>query len=110
MKTEFKARPVYLSRQDAIKSHFLTCFIALLVYRILENKLDNKYTVSQIVETLRNMNVLDVEGLGYMPAYTRSDITDSLHSLVNYRLDNQIIKKAKMKSIIHESKKKDTLR
>ncbi len=110
MKTEFKARPVYLSRQDAIKSHFLTCFIALLVYRILENKLDNKYTVSQIVEALRNMNLLDVEGLGYMPAYTRNDITDSLHSLVNYRLDNQIIKKAKMKSIIHESKKKDTLR
>ena len=110
MKTEFKARPVYLSRQDAIKSHFLTCFMALLVYRLLENKLDNKYTVSQIVETLRNMNVLDMEGLGYIPAYTRSDITDSLHDLVNYRLDNQIIKKAKMKSIIHESKKKDTLR
>lgn len=110
MKTEFKARPVYLSRQDAIKSHFLTCFIALLVYRLLEDKLENKYTVNQIVDTLRDMNLLDVEGLGYMPAFKRSDVTDSLHDLVTYRLDNQIIKKAKMKSIIHESKIKDTLR
>jgi transposase len=50
MKTEFKARPVYLQDDDRIKAHFLTCFIALFVYRILEKKLPDDFTTPQIVE------------------------------------------------------------
>ena len=49
MKTDFEARPVYLNRQDRILAHFITCFIALIVYRYVEKKLDNKYTIDQIV-------------------------------------------------------------
>ena len=48
MKSEFEARPVYVQRDDRIKAHFLTCYISLLVYRLLEKKLDEKYTCSQI--------------------------------------------------------------
>ena len=48
MKTDFEARPVYLNRQDRILAHFITCFIALIVYRYVEKKLDNKYTIDQI--------------------------------------------------------------
>ena len=55
MKSEFKARPVYLSRDDRIQAHFLICFIALLIHRILEKKLEEKYTAEEIIETLRNM-------------------------------------------------------
>lgn len=63
MKTEFEARPVYLQREDRIKAHFLICFISLLVYRLLEEKLDKKYSVEQIIHTLREMNVCEIEGM-----------------------------------------------
>ena len=106
MKTEFQARPIYLQREERIKAHFLICFLALLVYRILEKKLDNKYTVEQIVDTLRGMNVLEVEAHGYIPTYTRTELTDELHELFGFRTDTQIIKKAKMRNIIKNSKKK----
>lgn len=53
MKSEFEARPVYLKRDDRIKAHFTTCFIALLIYRILERKLDSQFTCDEIISTLR---------------------------------------------------------
>ncbi len=64
MKSNFLARPVNLSREDRIKSHFMICFISLLIYRLLEKKLNNKYTTSQILQTLKNMNVLEHKGYG----------------------------------------------
>ena len=104
MKTEFEARPVYLQREDRIRSHFLICFLALLVYRILEQKLGNKYTAEQTLHELRRMNVCELDGYGYIPAYTRTDFTDSLHNVFGFRTDYQIIKKSKMRNIIHNTK------
>ena len=105
MKTDFSARPVFVSCEDCIKAHFLICFIALLVYRLLENKLEKKYTCEQILSTLRNMRVVDIEGHGYIPAYTRTDLTDLLHDTFGFHTDTQIIKKKKMRSIIKQTKK-----
>lgn len=104
MKTEFKARPVYVQREDRIKAHFLICFLALLVYRILEYKLGNKYTVETILDTLNDMEMNKLEGYGYIPVYTRTDLTDELHKLFGFQTDNEIIKIAKMKNIIHQTK------
>ena len=53
MKTEFQARPVYLSREDRIQAHFLICYLSLMIYRILEKKLKEKYTAEKIITTLR---------------------------------------------------------
>lgn len=106
MKTEFEARPIYLQKEDRIKAHFLICFLALLIYRLLETKLKNKYTVKEITETLRNMGVYEIDGYGYIPTYTRTDLTDELHELFDFRTDTKIIKKSKMKSIIKQSKKR----
>ena len=78
MKSEFKARPVYLSREDRILAHFTTCFLSLVIYRFLEKRLEEKYTCNEIIETLRDMNLNKVNEIGYIPAYTRTDITDSL--------------------------------
>ena len=58
MKSDFEARPVYVKRQDRILAHFITCFIALIVYRYLEKKLGNKYTITEILSTLQKMEVL----------------------------------------------------
>ena len=63
MKSDFDAGTVHLSREDRIKAHFLTCFISLLIYRILEKKLGYKYTTSQILEALRDMSVLELKGM-----------------------------------------------
>lgn len=104
MKTDFEARPVYLSREDRIKAHFLTCYLALLIYRILEKKLGEKYTSTQIIDTLRSMNLLALEGTGYQPAYKRTDITDDLHNTFGFRTDYQILKKAAVRSIIRQTK------
>ena len=90
MKSDFLARPVNLSREDRIKSHFLTCFISLFLYRLLEKKLDYKYTTSQILNTLKNMNILESKGDGYIPIYTRTDLTDELHNIFNFRTDYEI--------------------
>ena len=90
MKHDFLARPIELSRKDRIKAHFMTCFISLLIYRILEKKLDYKYTTSQILSTLKNMNAFESVGDGYFPTYTRTDITDDLHELFGFRTDYEI--------------------
>ena len=106
MKTEFRSRPVYVSTEKAIKAHFLTCFIALLVYRILENQLNNKYTVTEIVNTLSEMKLTDIGEMGYIPSYTRTALTDALHENAEFRTDTQIVKKSKLRSIIKSTKDK----
>lgn len=90
MKSDFLARPVSLSREDRIKAHFMICFISLFIYRILEKKLDYKYTTSQILNTLRTMKVLESKGDGYIPEYIRTDLTDDLHELFGFRTDYEI--------------------
>lgn len=106
LKSDFDARPVYLRDDDRIKAHFLICFMALLFFRILENKLEYKYTAGQIVGTMKKMNLTLLERYGYIPSYTRTDITDDLHKLFGFRTDYQITKKQKMRNIIHQTKDK----
>lgn len=101
MKTDFLARPVNLSRKDRIKSHFLTCFMALLIYRILEKKLDYKYTTTQILDTLRKMTMLEQKGLGFEPEYERTNLTDDLHNLFNFNTDMEIVNYKKMQKILN---------
>lgn len=104
MKSEFKARPVYLKRDDRIKAHFLTCFIALLVYRLMEKKLDDKYTCDEIIKTLRDMELTRVSDQGYTPHYKRTDITDALHEMAGFRTDYQLTTEKSMKGICRRSK------
>lgn len=104
MKSEFKARPVFLSTENHIKAHFITCFISLVMYRLLENKLENDYSCSQIIENLQNMNFLEANGEGYIPTYTRNDFTDDLHESFGFRTDYQIINHKEMKKIIKKTK------
>lgn len=101
MKSDFVARPINLSREDRIKAHFMTCFISLFIYRLLEKRLNYKYTTSQILSTLRNMTMVEQKGLGFEPIYERTDITDSLHELFNFNTDLEIINYKKMKKILN---------
>ena len=108
MKTEFEARPVFLQRDDRIKAHFLTCFLALVLYKYLEKKINkgrDKFSVGDIIGTLTDMNFLSVAGEGYIPTYTRTDITNALNGTADFRTDTQIVAKQRMKKIISETKK-----
>ena len=100
MKSDFVARPINLSREDRIKAHFMTCFISLFIYRLLEKKLNYKYTTSQILSTLKNMTMVEQKGLGFEPIYERTNITDSLHELFNFNTDLELINYKKMKKIL----------
>lgn len=104
MKTDFKARPVYVQKEDSIEAHFLTCFISLIIYRLLADKLGNRYTVNETIKTLRNMEVVDINYNGYIPAYKRTTLTDELHEKYGFRTDYEIIGKKKMRNIIKNTK------
>ncbi len=113
MKTEFKARPVYLSRADRIRGHFLTCFIALLVYRLMDERLDHKFTCEKLLSTLRGMDMLELSGEGWVPAYTRDDVTDALHDAFGFHTDYEIVTNRQMGKVLtaaHSSKVKSTKR
>ncbi|MEY8463806.1 IS1634 family transposase [Streptococcus merionis] len=106
MKTDFEARPVYLTREDCIKAHFLTCFLSLLHFRLLKRSLKDAYTTEQLLQTLRNIKFADVEEQGFMPVYERQKITDDLHETCGFRTDYQFITKRKMKGIQKKSKRR----
>lgn len=104
MKTDFSARPVYLQDENRIKAHFLICFLALMIYRFLEKKLDSKYTCEELLDTLKAMNFVEVQEQGFIPTYKREPITDALHEACGFRTDYQFITKSKMKTIQKQSK------
>ena len=105
MKSEFKARPVYLTRDDRIEAHFTTCFLSLVLYRYMEKRLDYHFTCREIVQGLRDMNFYEIPGDGYIPTYTRTDFTDALHDAFAFRTDYQIIKSNQMKNIFKGTQK-----
>ncbi len=109
LKTDFGARPVYVRRDDRIKAHFLTCFLSLLIYKYLErkvNRANRHFTTGEITDTLRGMDFLSVSGEGYIPTYTRTDLTNNLHGSAGFRTDLQIVTRKMMRGIIAQTKKR----
>ena len=96
---------LHLSNDERIKAHFLICFLALTIYRILEVKLGNKYTVSEITKTLREMNMLKTKQNDYIPAFNRTQISDDIFEVFEYRLDYEIITEKNMKKILKATTK-----
>jgi transposase len=105
MKTDFEARPVYVRREDRIKAHFLICYMALLLFRLMEKKLNSSYTASKIIDTLREYRLLKIDGFGYLPEYTRTDLTDKLHEVFKFRTDAEIVPTSLMRKIVANTKK-----
>lgn len=106
MKSELNARPVYLSAKERITAHFLTCFLSLLIFRILEKKLEEKYTCCEIFDTMRDMNVKEENTGDYTPAFTRTELTDALFDLFGFDLSMEVTTNQKMKEILKESKRR----
>ena len=92
MKTNLSARPVYHHKRDRIIAHFMICYTALLIYRILEKKLNlhgTHFTVNNVIETLKNMDVANIEDMCYMSAYTSSEVCTALNAIIDLGLDKK---------------------
>ena len=105
MKTDFKSRPAYVRTDSRIQAHFMTCFLSLILFRYLEKALDYQYTCEEILTALREMNFLIIAGEGYIPTYTRTDLTDSLHKAFGFHTDYDIVSQKQMKKIFRDTKK-----
>jgi transposase len=105
LKSEMRTRPVFLQKDERIKAHFLVCFLSLLSYRLIEKKIGESATCCEIIQTLRDMRVLECTNEGYVPTYTRTDLTDKLHNAFDFRTDTEIVTIQKMKKILKQVKK-----
>lgn len=107
MKDDFDVGTIHLSREDRIKGHFITCYLALFIYRYLEHKLGEKYTVNEIVTKLQEMKLLEHKGKGYEPTYTRTDLTDELNQFLGINIDSEIVEYKKIKKIFENQEIKN---
>lgn len=92
MKTNLSARPVYHHKRDRIIAHFMICYTALLIYRILEKRLDlneTHFTIENVIETLKNMDVANIEDMCYMSTYTSSQVCTALNAIMDLGLDKK---------------------
>ena len=92
MKSNFSARPVFHQNRERIVAHFMVCYISLLIYRILEKKLDiygTHFTVDNVIETLNNMQVANLEDVCYMSTYDNSQVLTSLNAILELELDKK---------------------
>lgn len=102
-KTFLDARPVYLQRQDRIKSHFLTCFLAMVILKMLQKQLDMpKVTIDELIKTLRNFDYAYLRGAGYKPLIKRSELTDRLQEVNQICIDTQIVTQREMNRLYRE--------
>ena len=108
LKSEFRARPVYVRTQDHIVAHFIVCFMALLVFRLLEKFLnegrEKPFTAPQIVSELRNMCITKVDKF-FSGSFIRTDLTDRLKELMDMKFDCEFITKGLMNKNLKQSKK-----
>ena len=97
---------LFLQRTDIITPHFLTCFLALIIYRYLEKFLEHKYTCEEIPKTLKDFNFAYIKGQGFIPLYKRTELTDKLHEICHFNTDFEFITKSQMRTIQKQSKGK----
>ncbi len=89
LKTNFKARPIYHRKESRIIAHFAICYISLLVYRLLEKKLNEKFTTDEIIETLQNLNVLPLNDAIFLSTYKNSELLSNLCKTFNLDLEKE---------------------
>lgn len=113
-KTFLDARPVYLQRQDRIKTHFLICFLAMVILKILQRQITeanqgtyakDPLTMDALIGTLRDYKFGTLPGANYQPMFIRTTLTDQLQELVGINANTQIISSQKMKTMYRKVNK-----
>ncbi len=108
MKTNFDARPVFLRKPERIRAHFLICYTALLIYRLMERKLDDNLThvtTSNLIKTLRNMNVVNMDDMYYKSIYSGSQALDALERCFELQLNRKYYRPSDLNKIVKKFSK-----
>jgi transposase len=108
MKTNFDARPVFLRKPERIRAHFLICYTALLIYRLMECKLDDNLThvtTSNLIKTLRNMNVVNMDDMYYKSIYSGSQALDALERCFELQLNRKYYRPSDLNKIVKKISK-----
>ena len=108
MKTNFDARPVFLRKPERIRAHFLICYTALLIYRLMECKLDDNLThvtTSNLIKTLRNMNVVNMDDMYYKSIYSGSQALDALEKCFELQLNRKYYRPSDLNKIVKKFSK-----
>lgn len=108
MKTNFDARPVFLRKPERIRAHFLICYTALLIYRLMECKLDDNLThvtTSNLIKTLRNMNVVNMDDMYYKSIYSGSQALDALERCFELQLNRKYYRPSDLNKIVKKLSK-----
>lgn len=108
MKTNFDARPVFLRKPERIRAHFLICYTALLIYRLMEYKLDDNLThvtTSNLIKTLRNMNVVNMDDMYYKSIYSGSQALDALERCFELQLNRKYYRPSDLNKIVKKFSK-----
>lgn len=108
MKTNFDARPVFLRKPERIRAHFLICYTALLIYRLMECKLDDNLThvtTSNLIKTLRNMNVVNMDNMYYKSIYSGSQALDALERCFELQLNRKYYRPSDLNKIVKKFSK-----
>lgn len=104
-KTFLEARPVHLQRQDRIRSHFLICFLAMVIIKILQKKLHMpELTIDQLILTLRSIEFDYFKSIGYRPLFERNEITDRLQQIAEITIDTEIVETKRMNKLYRNIK------
>lgn len=104
-KTFLEARPVHLQRQDRIRSHFLICFLAMVIIKILQKKLHmHELTIDQLILTLRSIEFDYFKSIGYRPLFERNEITDRLQQIAGITIDTKIVETKRMNKLYRNIK------
>lgn len=108
MKTNFDARPVFLRKPERIRAHFLICYTALLIYRLMECKLNDNLThvtTSNLIKTLRNMNVVNMDNMYYKSIYSGSQALDALERCFELQLNRKYYRPSDLNKIVKKFSK-----
>lgn len=103
IKSEFKARPVYVKKEEHVEAHFLICFVALVIIRVLEQMLKKKYTVKQIRNSLINYSCSYLEQNYYLFDY-RDNVIKSIELVFGFDLSKKIMSLTEIKKILQYKK------
>ena len=109
VKRELRSRTLNMNAREKLYAHFMICFISSLIERIIEMKLHDRYSFSDLSDVLREMDMLDIPSEGYIPIYSRNDLTDAIHEAFGFRTDNQITSGRTIRRICVDTRKKNTL-
>ena len=105
VKRELRSRSLEMNGREKLYSHFMICFISSLIERIIELKLGDRYPFEDLSDVLRVMNMLDIPSEGYIPIYSRNDLSDALHEAFGFRTDNQITSGRTIRKICADTKR-----